>query len=61
MIVGLGLVALVASAFAYPAAAAKSKMGCEIGKEVWNASAGKCEPGTYKKTAKSSGKKPEKK
>jgi hypothetical protein len=31
-----------------PATAAKSKMGCEIGSEVWNATAGKCEPGTPK-------------
>jgi hypothetical protein len=35
-----------------PAAAKKSKMGCEIGKEVWNAKDGKCVPGKYKaKTA----------
>ena len=31
-----------------PADAAKSKMGCEIGSEVWNAGAGKCEPGASK-------------
>jgi len=31
-----------------PAAAAKSKMGCEIGSEVWSASDGKCVPGTPK-------------
>ena len=31
-----------------PAAAAKSKMGCEIGSEVWSASEGKCVPGTPK-------------
>jgi hypothetical protein len=34
-----------------PATAAKSKMGCEIGSEVWNATAGKCEPGTPKHKA----------
>jgi hypothetical protein len=38
------LIALVAG----PADAAKSKMGCEIGQEVWNAQLGKCEPGTSK-------------
>jgi hypothetical protein len=31
-----------------PATAAKSKMGCEIGSEVWNAGTGKCEPGASK-------------
>lgn len=36
-----------------PASAAKSKMGCEIGSEVWNAAAGKCEPGTPKYSRKS--------
>ena len=36
-----------------PATAAKTKMGCERGKEVWSASAGKCVPGRskYNKTA----------
>ncbi len=42
----LALVALVAAPG--PAGAAKSKMGCEIGTEVWNAGAGKCVPGTSK-------------
>ena len=55
MIVGLALAAL-AVAFVYPAVAAKSKMGCEVGKEVWNAGAGKCEPGKPK-WAKASAKK----
>ncbi len=40
----LALGALVSA----PADAAKSKMGCEIGSEVWNAGAGKCEPGASK-------------
>jgi len=40
----LALGALVAA----PADAAKSKMGCEIGQEVWNAQLGKCEPGASK-------------
>jgi hypothetical protein len=31
-----------------PADAAKSRMGCEIGSEVWNAGLGKCEAGTPK-------------
>ena len=43
---GLALLALVAAPD--PAGAAKSKMGCEIGTEVWNAGAGKCQPGTPK-------------
>lgn len=48
------LAAFAAAALAHPAAAKKSKMGCEIGKEIWDASAGKCVPGKYtrKKTAK---------
>jgi hypothetical protein len=31
-----------------PAAAEKSKMGCEMGSEVWSATEGKCIPGTPK-------------
>lgn len=53
----LGLLALVALIGAPgPAGAAKSKMGCEIGTEVWNAGAGKCQPGTpkYKKAPEKS-------
>jgi hypothetical protein len=38
---------------AEPAAAAKSKLGCERGKERWDAATGKCVPGKAKaKTAK---------
>jgi hypothetical protein len=48
VIVLLGVVTLTAVAFWQPAIAAKSKMGCEIGKEVWNATEGKCMPGTPK-------------
>jgi hypothetical protein len=52
----LSVVASVLSVFAVaalvgapgPAGAAKSKMGCEIGSEVWNAGAGRCEPGSPK-------------
>jgi hypothetical protein len=54
MIVAIGMTAFVAASFVQPAAAAQSKMGCEIGKEVWNAADGKCVPGKY--TKKSSGK-----
>jgi hypothetical protein len=50
MMIAIGLAALVAGALAQPAAAKKSKMGCEIGKEYWDAAAGKCMPG--KKPAK---------
>ena len=46
-------VALSAVMLIEPAAAEKSKMGCEIGSEIWGASQGKCVPGTYtKKSAK---------
>jgi hypothetical protein len=38
----------VAGWLVQPAAADKSKMGCEIGTEVWSASEGKCLPGTPK-------------
>lgn len=55
-IVGLSIAALAIAAFGYPAMAAKSKMGCEIGQEVWNAGAGKCEPGTSKWAGKKPGK-----
>jgi hypothetical protein len=53
MIVAVGLAALMAGAVVQPAQAKKSKMGCEIGKEIWDASQGKCVPGKYtKKSAK---------
>jgi hypothetical protein len=58
MMVALGLCAFAACAPIEPATAAQTKMGCEKGKEVWNAAEGKCEPGTpRKRTAKSSPKK----
>jgi hypothetical protein len=37
---------------AEPAAAAKSKMGCDLGKEHWDAAAGKCVPGKAKAAPK---------
>ncbi len=53
MIVAVGLAALMAGAMVPSAQAKKSKMGCEIGKEIWDASQGKCVPGKYsKKSAK---------
>jgi hypothetical protein len=61
-IVALSLGALLVGSLAYPATADKTKMGCEKGKEVWNAQAGKCEPGEYtKKAAKKPAKKAAKK
>lgn len=42
----LVLGALVASPGS--ATAAKSKMGCNTGTEIWNAALGKCEPGAPK-------------
>ena len=44
-------VALVAAAGG-PATAAKSKMGCEVGKEYWDATQGKCVKGKAKKPGK---------
>ena len=52
----LGLGALIVGAFVYPAAAGKTKMGCEAGKEHWDASTGKCVAGAAaKKAAKKKG------
>jgi hypothetical protein len=52
-IIALGTAALAAVMLVAPAAAKKSKMGCEIGSEIWDASQGKCVPGKHaKKTAK---------
>jgi hypothetical protein len=51
-IVAIGLAALVVGSFVHPAAAKKSKMGCEIGKEVWDAAQGKCVAGRYTKKKK---------
>jgi hypothetical protein len=54
----LSLGALVAGSFVYPASADKTKMGCERGKEMWDAQAGKCVPGSKaSKSAKKSDKK----
>ena len=47
-----GLAALAVMVYSAPADAAKTKMGCERGKEKWNAAAGKCEPGTAKGASK---------
>jgi hypothetical protein len=48
---GLAALALAGMVYSAPADAAKSKMGCERGKEKWNAAAGKCEPGAAKAKA----------
>jgi hypothetical protein len=53
MIVAIGLTALAVGLFVQPAVAKKSKMGCEVGKEVWDAAEGKCVAGKYtRKTAR---------
>jgi hypothetical protein len=60
----LGAIALTALAYSSdPATAAKTKLGCERGKEVWSASAGKCVPGKskYTKTVAKAAKKAAKK
>ena len=48
-VITISAVALVAAMFIGPAKAAKSKMGCEIGSEIWDASQGKCVPGKHAK------------
>jgi hypothetical protein len=52
MIIAIGLAALAAGGFVQPAAAKKSKMGCEVGKEHWDASVGKCVAGKSAAKAK---------
>jgi hypothetical protein len=59
MIVAIGLAALAVGVLAQPAAAKKSKMGCEVGKEIWDAAQGKCVAGTYSKKTAKKGKKDE--
>ena len=54
MIVVLGWPHPAAVSFTQPAAAKKSKMGCEVGKEIWDAGQGKCVPGKYAKKSKKS-------
>jgi hypothetical protein len=57
-IVLISLGALAMGSFVHPASADKTKMGCERGKESWDAQVGKCVPGKApKKTAKKSDKK----
>jgi hypothetical protein len=51
MIIAASVFALAAGMLAYPAAAKKSKMGCEVGKEYWDATDGKCKPGKAPKKA----------
>lgn len=57
-LIAVGIAFAVTSfvALSEPASAAKSKMGCEIGKEVWNATLGKCEAGTSKYKRKTAAK-----
>lgn len=57
MIVAFGLAAFAVGSLVQPVAAKTSKMGCEIGKEVWDASAGKCVEGRYAKKAAKKAKK----
>ncbi len=51
MIVVIGLAAFAVGSIAHPAAAKQSKMGCQVGKEIWDASQGKCVPGKYTRKA----------
>jgi hypothetical protein len=60
VIVSLALAGFTTAVLVAPASAAKSKMGCEVGKQVWSASEGKCVAGKSKyagKTASKSSKK----
>jgi hypothetical protein len=46
---GVGALALAGMAYqAAPVEAAKSKMGCMLGKEKWDSGTGKCVPGKSK-------------
>jgi len=56
-VITISAMALVAAALVGPARAAKSKMGCEIGSEIWDASQGKCVPGKHAKKSTKKGKK----
>jgi hypothetical protein len=49
MIAALAMAALAVGLLTAPASAAKTKKGCEIGKEVWNAVENKCVPGQPKR------------
>lgn len=56
-IIAIGAAAVAAVMLVQPAAAKKSKMGCEIGSEIWDASQGKCVPGKHSKKAAKKAKK----
>jgi len=56
-IITISAVALVGAMLMGPAKAAKSKMGCEIGSEIWDASQGKCVPGKHAKKSTKKAKK----
>jgi hypothetical protein len=62
VVVVFGALALAGLAVSGPASAAKTKMGCERGKQVWNATSGQCVAGKSKYAAmsrsKSAAKKP---
>lgn len=61
MIVALALAAVAGLLLVQPASAAKTKMGCEVGKQVWSGSEGKCVPGKSKYSGQSAKKAPKKK
>lgn len=56
MIVALTLAGFAACVLAQPASAAKTKMGCEVGKQVWSGSEGKCVAGKSKYAGKTASK-----
>jgi|GEM_PF-1862974 hypothetical protein len=61
MIVALTLAGFAACVLGQPASAAKTKMGCEIGKQVWSGSEGKCVAGKSKYSGKTASKSAKKK
>jgi hypothetical protein len=61
MIVALTLAVFAACVLVQPASAAKTKMGCERGKQVWSGSEGKCVAGKSKYVGKTASKTAKKK
>ena len=61
MTVALALAGFAAVLLVQPANAAKTKMGCEVGKQVWSGTEGKCVAGKSKYAGKSAKKTAKKK
>jgi hypothetical protein len=61
MIVALTLAGFAACMLVQPASAAKTKLGCERGKQVWSGTEGKCVAGKSKYAGKTASKTAKKK